>query len=65
MELNSKRKLKTIAFDLDTKALEKYYKNSDYHNAYKDLGSLLNIKIAFCVSKAQFMILQRSLAMRN
>lgn len=57
MVVNEIRKLKTIAFDLDTKALQKYYKNSDYHNAYKDLGSLL-IKTNFYINKAQFMIPQ-------
>lgn len=35
------KKLKTIAFDLDTKALQEHYTESDWHNAYNDIGSFL------------------------
>ena len=37
----SGEKLKTIAFDLDTKALQEYYPKNDWHSAYNDIGSLL------------------------
>lgn len=35
------RKLKSIAFDLDTKALQEYYPKGDWHNAYNDIGNFL------------------------
>lgn len=41
------RKLKTIAFDLDTKALETIYNrydSRDWHNAYDDIEKFLNGK---------------------
>ena len=37
----SKKKLKSIAFDLDTKALQEHYTNGDWHNAYSDIGDFL------------------------
>lgn len=38
----SEKKLKSIAFDLDTKALQEYYTKSDWHNAYNDINNFLN-----------------------
>lgn len=38
----SEKKLKSIAFDLDTKALQEYYTKGDWHNAYNDIGSFLH-----------------------
>ena len=35
------KKLKSIAFDLDTKALQEHYKNGDWHNAYNDISNFL------------------------
>lgn len=35
------KKLKSIAFDLDTKALQEYYPKGDWHNAYYDIGNFL------------------------
>ena len=35
------KKFKSIAFDLDTKKLQELYTDSDWHNAYKDLGDYL------------------------
>lgn len=35
------KKLKSIAFDLDTKALQEYYEKGDWHNAYYDIGNFL------------------------
>lgn len=40
MGLNEK-KLKSIAFDLDTKALQEYYPKNDWHNAYNDIAVFL------------------------
>ena len=37
----SEKKLKSIAFDLDTKALQEHYTNGDWHNAYSDIGDFL------------------------
>ena len=37
----SERKLKSIAFDLDTKALQEHYSKGDWHNAYNDIGNFL------------------------
>lgn len=37
-------KRKCIAFDMDTNALKEHYKNSDWHNAYNDIGAFLNKK---------------------
>ncbi|MCI7484337.1 MAG: VapD [Helicobacter sp.] len=37
----SEKKLKSIAFDLDTKALQEYYPKGDWHNAYNDIGNFL------------------------
>ena len=37
----SKKKLKSIAFDLDTKALQEHYTDGDWHNAYSDIGDFL------------------------
>ena len=37
----SGEKLKTIAFDLDTKALQEYYPKNDWHSAYNDIGVFL------------------------
>ncbi|BDB65753.1 hypothetical protein T36_2232 (plasmid) [Helicobacter cinaedi] len=34
----SEKKLKSIAFDLDTKALQEHYTESDWHNAYNDIS---------------------------
>lgn len=38
----SEKKLKSIAFDLDTKALQEHYTKGDWHNAYNDIGSFLH-----------------------
>ncbi|CAM3310104.1 VapD [Helicobacter labetoulli] len=38
----SEKKLKSIAFDLDTKALQEYYPKNDWHNAYNDIGVFLS-----------------------
>ena len=38
------KKLKSIAFDLDTKALKEVYTKSDWHNAYNDINSYLDEK---------------------
>ncbi|WP_288644408.1 VapD [uncultured Helicobacter sp.] len=38
----SEKKLKSIAFDLDTKALQEHYIKGDWHNAYNDIGSFLH-----------------------
>lgn len=35
------KKLKSIAFDLDTKALQEHYLKGDWHNAYNDIGNFL------------------------
>ena len=35
------KKLKSIAFDLDTKSLQEYYPKGDWHNAYYDIGNFL------------------------
>lgn len=35
------KKLKSIAFDLDTKALQEYYEKGDWRNAYYDIGNFL------------------------
>ena len=35
------KKLKSIAFDLDTKALQEHYTKGDWHNAYNDINSFL------------------------
>lgn len=35
------KKLKSIAFDLDTKALQEYYDKGDWHNAYNDIAMFL------------------------
>lgn len=37
----SEKKLKSIAFDLDTKALQECYTKGDWHNAYNDIGAFL------------------------
>ncbi|STQ83964.1 VapD [Helicobacter fennelliae] len=37
----NEKKLKSTAFDLDTKALQEYYPKNDWHNAYNDIGSFL------------------------
>ena len=41
MAVKEKKTLKSIAFDLDTKALQEHYKNGDWHNAYNDISSFL------------------------
>ena len=38
----SEKKLKSIAFDLDTKALQEYYPKDDWRSAYNDMGNFLN-----------------------
>ena len=38
----SEKKLKSIAFDLDTKALQEHYTESDWHNAYNDISIFLS-----------------------
>lgn len=38
----SEKKLKSIAFDLDTKVLQEHYTKGDWHNAYNDIGSFLH-----------------------
>lgn len=35
------KKLKTIAFDLDTKALQEYYPKNDWYNSYNDIAVFL------------------------
>ena len=35
------KKLKSIAFDLDTKALQEHYIKGDWHNAYNDIAGFL------------------------
>lgn len=40
--MTNEKKLKSIAFDLDTKALQEYYTKSDWHNAYNDINNFLN-----------------------
>ena len=32
-------KRKCLAFDMDTKALQKYYKDDNWRNAYNDIGA--------------------------
>lgn len=39
-KINNK-KLKSIAFDLDTKALQESYTKGDWHNAYNDIANFL------------------------
>lgn len=39
--MTSNKKLKSIAFDLDTKALQEHYTKGDWHNAYNDIGNFL------------------------
>ena len=58
------KKLKSIAFDLDTKALQEHYTKGDWHNAYNDINSFLYKQNLYTL-KVQFMILQLNLAMRN
>ncbi|SQC36494.1 hybrid protein contained Cpp29 and VapD [Helicobacter fennelliae] len=38
----SVKKLKSIAFDLDTKALQEHYTKGDWHNAYNDIAAFLD-----------------------
>ena len=38
----SAKKLKSIAFDLDTKALQEHYLKGDWHNAYNDISNFLD-----------------------
>lgn len=33
------KRLKSIAFDLDTKALQEHYTKGDWHNAYNDIAA--------------------------
>nr|WP_258865028.1 VapD [Helicobacter sp. MIT 14-3879] len=40
--MSEEKKLKSIAFDLDTKALQKHYIKGDWHNAYNDIEAFLN-----------------------
>ncbi|EOB3876112.1 VapD [Campylobacter upsaliensis] len=42
MSFGNSKKLKSIAFDLDTKALKENYTKGDWHNAYNDINSYLN-----------------------
>ncbi|CUU40591.1 Virulence-associated protein 2 [Helicobacter typhlonius] len=35
------KKLKSITFDLDTKALQEHYTKGDWHNAYSDISNFL------------------------
>ncbi|HEP3232637.1 TPA: VapD, partial [Campylobacter upsaliensis] len=44
MSSGNSKKLKSIAFDLDTKALKENYTKGDWHNAYNDINSYLNEK---------------------
>lgn len=37
IDKDKNKKLKSIAFDLDTKALQKYYTKGNWHNAYNDI----------------------------
>ncbi len=39
--MTNSKKLKSIAFDLDTKALQEHYTKGDWHNAYNDIGNFL------------------------
>lgn len=39
MSFGNSKKLKSIAFDLDTKALKENYTKGDWHNAYNDINS--------------------------
>lgn len=36
------KRLKSIAFDLDTKALQERYTKGDWHNAYNDIAAFLD-----------------------
>lgn len=40
--MNNDKKKKCIAFDMDTKQLEKYYGSDNWQNTYKDIGALLH-----------------------
>lgn len=40
--MNNEKKKRCIAFDMDTKQLEKYYGSDNWQNAYKDIGALLH-----------------------
>ena len=44
MSFGNSKKLKSIAFDLDSKALKENYTKGDWHNAYNDINSYLNEK---------------------
>ena len=37
-----KKKKRCIAFDMNTKALQKYYKDNNWRNAYNDIGLFLD-----------------------
>lgn len=39
---DKKLKKRCIAFDMDTKALQKYYKDDNWRNAYNDIGAYLH-----------------------
>ncbi len=39
--MTNSKKLKSIAFDLDTKALQEHYTKGDWHNAYNDIATFL------------------------
>ena len=39
---DKKIKKRCIAFDMDTKALQKYYKDDNWRNAYNDIGAYLH-----------------------
>ena len=42
--MNYEKKLKTIAFDLDTKILKERYTKGDWHNAYSDIRAFIEKK---------------------
>ncbi|SUX26350.1 hypothetical protein [Campylobacter upsaliensis] len=41
MSSGNSKKLKSIAFDLDTKALKENYTKGDWHNAYNDINPVM------------------------
>lgn len=42
MGVKENAKRKCIAFDMDTNALKKHYKDGDWHNAYNEIGLFLS-----------------------
>ncbi|MCR2105389.1 hypothetical protein CUPS4244_09955 [Campylobacter upsaliensis] len=41
MSSGNSKKLKSIAFDLDTKALKENYTKGDWHNAYNNINPVM------------------------